>query len=72
MLKMKGHIKWYNNVNHYGYIIGSDNQTYFFESLYAKNIDYHENDIVLFVPYFNNIPYAKKVKLVKVGDHYGQ
>lgn len=51
---MYGAIKWYNPNKGYGYIIGSDDETYFFRSAVA----YIANEQVLFTPNLIDLMYV--------------
>lgn len=65
-LKMKGKIKWFKKEKGYGYIIGADDETYFFELIDCvnKNETFLPDDEVLFIPNFINLECAKKVEKV--------
>lgn len=65
--KMIGNIKWFKKEKGYGYIIGGDDETYFFELLDCvdQNSDFKEGDEVLFIPMFRGIDYASKVEKVQ-------
>ena len=67
-VKMIGHIKWYKKSKGYGYIIGADDETYFFELINCINPNetFEEGNKVLFIPNFESMEYATKVeKLVE-------
>lgn len=62
---MLGKIFWYDINRKRGYILGLDNEKYYFD--YLCQIDmtetYCKNEQVLFVPFFEyEIPYAKQVE----------
>ena len=65
-MKMKGNIKWYKNNKGYGYIIGADDETYFFEITDCVDLDakFNEGDEVLFIPEFVDMEYAREVEKV--------
>ena len=65
-MKMNGIIKWYKENKKYGYIIGSDDETYFFEITDCININetFNPGDKVLFIPEFKEMDYATKVEKV--------
>lgn len=52
--KMFGTIKWFNNERGEGYILGADNESYFFNLLTCIRTDYvfNEGEEVLFIPNF--------------------
>lgn len=66
MEKMIGKIKWYKESKGYGYIIGSDDETYFFEVLNCVNHNesFNEGDEVVFIPNFKEMDYATEVEKV--------
>lgn len=66
-LKMLGTIKWYKKNKGYGYIIGADEETYFFELLNCINSNevFNTNDVVKFIPNMGSIDYATKVEKVE-------
>ena len=62
---MLGTIIWYNKIKKRGYILGLDNEKYFFD--YLCQVDsseiFSENDQVLFIPFFEyDLPYASQVE----------
>lgn len=63
---MYGKIKWYKENKGYGYIIGADEETYFFEKIDCVNINdtFSEGEEVLFIPSFVGIASASKVEKV--------
>ena len=50
-IKMLGNIKWYKKNKGYGYIIGADDETYFFELINCINPNemFNTGDIVKFI-----------------------
>ena len=62
--KMLGTVKWYKPHKGYGYIIGSDDETYFFEIMNC--LDPHEEfktgDKVRFMPNFLSMDFASEVE----------
>ena len=64
--KIYGKIKWYKKEKGYGYIIGNDDDTYFFEIINCTNLkeNFNKDDQVLFVPNFGDFSYATKVEKV--------
>ena len=66
MKKMYGKIKWYKED---GYIIGYDEETYYFEIANCINPQekFNPNDEVKFVPNYGEMDYASQVE--KVGDN---
>lgn len=68
--KMFGRIKWYKKNKGYGYIVGADNSTYYFESVSCvnPNEDFCENQEVKFIPNFLGTEYAKEVEKVVNGN----
>ena len=66
--KMMGKIKWYNQNKGYGYIIGSDGETYYFELINCVNVNdkYMPDDMVKFIPNFVNTEYANDVEKVVI------
>lgn len=63
---MQGKIKWYKENKGYGYIIGADEETYFFEKTDCININetFKENEKVLFIPNFIGMESARKVEKI--------
>jgi len=70
--KMFGTIKWFKETKGYGYIIGSDEESYYFElsDCINQKEQFKTGDKVLFIPMFTELEYAKKVEKVKEGDKY--
>lgn len=68
--KMFGEIKWYKKNKGYGYIIGADEETYFFELINCINPNeiFNTGDIVKFIPNMGSIDFATRVEKVKVGS----
>ena len=66
--KIYGKIKWFKKSKGYGYIIGSDNESYFFELIdcVEESVDFRSNDEVMFIPLYGELNVAHEV--VKVGD----
>lgn len=64
--KMLGKIKWFKENKGYGYILGSDQETYFFELINCinKNESFNENDEVLFIPNFGEMDYAIQIEKI--------
>ena len=69
MEKVFGKIKWFKKEKGYGYIIGYDEESYFFELLNCIDEDYKENEEVKFIPNYGKMNYASEVE--KVNDNYG-
>ncbi len=65
-MKMMGIIKWYKKDKKYGYIIGADDEEYFFNNVNCINPeeDFNEGDKVLFIPEFVSMDHATKVEKV--------
>jgi len=65
-MKMNGVIKWFKKEKGYGYIIGSDNESYFFNITNCVNIKelFNAGDKVTFIPEFGEIDYATEVEKV--------
>ena len=63
-LKMLGKIKWFKKSKGYGYIIGADGETYFFELIDCVNQDdfFNSDDEVLFIPHFGSLNFATEVE----------
>ena len=66
-IKMLGNIKWYKKNKGYGYIIGADEETYFFELINCINPNeiFNTGDVVKFIPNMGSIDYATKVEKVE-------
>ena len=68
-MKMNGVVKWYKENKKYGYIIGADDESYFFSIMNC--VDFNETfrtgDKVLFIPEFGEMDYATMVE--KVDDY---
>ncbi len=66
---MYGKIKWFKINKGYGYIIGADNDTYFFEIIDCvnQNETFLPDDEVLFIPKIGELNIATKVE--KIGDN---
>lgn len=66
-LKMFGKIKWFKKNKGYGYIIGADEDTYFFEIIDCVNPyeNFETDDEVMFIPEFGELATAIKVEKVK-------
>ena len=65
--KMFGEIKWYKKNKGYGYIIGADEETYFFELINCLNANeiFNTGDIVKFIPNMGSIDFATRVEKVE-------
>lgn len=65
--KMFGEIKWYKKNKGYGYIIGADEETYFFELINCINPNeiFNTGDIVKFIPNMGSIDFATRVEKVE-------
>ncbi len=65
--KMLGEIKWYKKNKGYGYIIGADEETYFFELINCLDINeiFNTGDIVKFIPNMGSIDFATRVEKVE-------
>ena len=52
--KMYGRVKWFDNKTGEGYILGADNESYFFDLLSCVKSDcnFFSGDEVLFIPNF--------------------
>lgn len=64
--KMYGRIKWFKENKGYGYIIGYDEETYYFKlsSFLGDVDDLNADDEVMFIPnIFTDIPYADEIEL---------
>ena len=61
---MFGKIKWYKKNKGYGYIIGADGETYFFEltDCVNQNDFFNTDEEVLFIPQFGILNVATKVE----------
>ena len=66
--KIFGKIKWFKKSKGYGYIIGFDNESYFFELIdcVQENVSFMPNDEVMFIPQYGEFNVAHEV--IKVGD----
>ena len=66
-MKMFGIVKWFKDVKGYGYIIGVDDETYFFERIDCinKSESFASGDKVMFVPSFLDMDFAKEVEKVE-------
>lgn len=65
-IKMIGRVKWFKEEKGYGYIIGYDEETYYFElSNILVNAEYIKSGIeVKFIPNtLTKIPYADEIEL---------
>lgn len=64
--KMIGIIKWFKKEKGYGYIIGFDDETYFFELIDCINKDesFNKDDKVTYIPKYKGIYYATEVEKV--------
>lgn len=62
--KMLGTIKWYKPEKGYGYIIGGDEELYFFENINCVNSNdvFTSDEIVLFIPNIGQIDFATEVE----------
>ena len=69
-IKMKGVIKWYKKDKQCGYIIGADDETYYFSNLDCidMNETFEEGDNVLFIPVFGEMDSASKVEKVSSNE----
>ena len=69
-LKMHGKIKWFKKNKGYGYIIGSDDDTYFFELIDCVNQEetFLPDDEVLFIPKIGELNVATKVEKIDEGE----
>ena len=68
--KMYGKIKWYKKEKGYGYIIGYDEELYFFELANCVNFNetFEANEEVLFVPNWGDMDFASSVEKVGVNN----
>lgn len=67
MEKIIGYVKWYKANKKHGYIIGMDEELYYFDSLKMidSNYIFSEGEKVKFIPHFEaKIPYATEVEKV--------
>ena len=64
---MHGKVKWYQEKKGYGYIIGDDDVTYFFEIMNCEGSDdsFCPGDEVLFIPHFREVEYATEVEKLR-------
>ena len=65
-IKMPGVIKWYDKEKGYGYILGYDDESYYFSvnSLEKPYDNFTKGEEVLFIPEFTDMCYARKVEKV--------
>ena len=65
--KMLGEIKWYKKNKGYGYILGADEETYFFELINCLDTNeiFNTGDIVKFIPNMGSIDFATRVEKVE-------
>lgn len=68
--KMLGKIKWYKEHKGYGYIIGIDDETYYFEKINCLDKDYiyREGEQVEFIPNYIPMDFATEVKILKINE----
>lgn len=66
-LKMLGTIKWYKKNKGYGYIIGADEELYFFELINCvnSNDNFVSGEIVEFIPHMGELDFATKVEKIE-------
>ena len=65
---MLGKISWYDVNKKRGYILGLDNEKYYFDYLCQVDINeiFCENEQVLFIPFFEyEMPFATQVEKAK-------
>ncbi len=64
---MFGTIKWYKKNKGYGYIIGADEELYFFELVNCVNSNdiFASGDIVEFIPKIGELDFATKVEKIE-------
>lgn len=64
---MLGKIKWYKEHKGYGYIIGSDDVTYYFQNINCLDTEYNyrEGEEVKFIPNYFPMEYATEIEKVK-------
>ena len=69
-MKIAGKVKWFKSEKGYGYIIGDDDETYFFSRFDCINDkeDFNEGDEVLFEPEFGEMDKAIKVEKVTLDE----
>lgn len=72
-MKISGKVKWFKEDKGYGYIIGVDGDTYYFEINNCINLKetFKEEDKVLFIPNFGDMDYATSVEKVGEIDNVG-
>ena len=65
-LRLNGSIKWFKKEKGYGYIIGEDDETYFFNLLNCVNHSevFNTGDKVVFEPVFGDMDTATRVEKV--------
>ncbi len=65
-IKMIGKVKWYKTGKSYGYIIGADEELYFFQISNCVNQSeiFNTGDKVMFIPNWEEFDYATKVEKV--------
>ena len=65
-----GVVKWYKKTKGYGYIIGSDDESYYFNIMNCVNLNenFNAGDKVLFIPEFGDMDYATQVEKVIVHE----
>ena len=68
-IKMLGIIKWFKKKKGYGYIIGADDESYYFELINCVNMNerFEEGDKVMFIPNFVDLEYAIEVEKIAEG-----
>lgn len=65
--KMLGKVKWFKDNKGYGYIIGGDDETYFFELINCVNPEekFAAGDLVKFIPKYLNAEVATGVERIE-------
>lgn len=65
-MKIFGIVKWFKENKGYGYIVGVDGETYFFERIDCvnKNDVFNDGDKVMFIPNFVGLDCAKEVEKI--------